>query len=257
MTSVKKVVLAYSGGLDTSVIIHWLIEKYRCEVIAACVDLGSPEGGEKSFDSIRKKAISTGAKKCYIIDGKKEFAVKFIVPALKANAIYEGKYLLATALARPLIAEEVIKIAKREKADAVSHGATGKGNDQVRFEIGFRSLMPGISIIAPWREWNIRSREDAIAYARTHRIPVPVTKERPYSSDANMWHISYEGGILENPENPPPEEIFQITVSPVKAPNKPQRIEIGFEKGLFFHSFLHSFFHSLLRGFFCQRILHH
>ena len=231
MQNIKKVVLAYSGGLDTSVIIRWLIENYRCEVIAACVDLGSLEGGEKSFDAVKRKALATGAKKCYIIDGKKEFASDYIFPALKARAVYEGRYLLATSLARPLIADKIIEIAKKEKADAVSHGATGKGNDQVRFEIGFRTLMPGVKIIAPWREWDIRSREDAIDYAKQYSIPVPVTKSKPYSSDANMWHISYEGGILEDLVNPYPEDMFQITVSPQDAPNKPQKIEIGFEKG--------------------------
>lgn len=224
--------LAYSGGLDTSIIVRWLIESYHCEVIACCVDLGSVEGGEKSFDAIRKKAISTGAKKCYVVDAKREFANHFIFPALKARARYEERYLLATALARPLIAQEVIKIALKEKADTVSHGATGKGNDQVRFEIAFRVLMPNVKIIAPWREWNIHSREDAIAYAKKYHIPTSSTKEKPYSSDSNMWHISYEGGILENLESSLPEEIFQITCSPEKAPNKPQKIEIGFEKGI-------------------------
>ena len=232
MNSVKKVVLAYSGGLDTSVIIRWLIESYGCEVVAACVDLGSLEGGAKSFDAIRKKAIATGASKCYIVDAKKEFATDFIFPALQARAVYEGKYLLATSLARPLISQEIIRIARKEKADAVSHGATGKGNDQVRFEIGFRTLMPGVKIIAPWREWEIRSREDAIEYAQRHDIPVPVTKAKPYSSDANMWHISYEGGILEDLENPYPEDMFQMTVSPEKAPNRPEKLEIGFQKGI-------------------------
>lgn len=231
-SGVKKVVLAYSGGLDTSVIVRWLNENYGCEVIACCLDLGSLEGGAKSFDAIRKKALRSGAKKCYILDGKKEFVQNFIFPALKAHAIYEKKYLLATALARPLIAQKVIEIAKKEKADAVAHGATGKGNDQVRFEIGFRTLFPGIKIVAPWREWEIRSREDAIAYAKKFGIPVPVRKDAPYSSDANLWHISYEGGILENPLHPPPEEIFQITVSPEKAPNRPEKIEISFVKGV-------------------------
>lgn len=232
MKEIKKVVLAYSGGLDTSVIIRWLIENYQCEVIACCVDLGSLEGGAKSFGAIRQKAIKTGAKKCYIVDGKKEFASDFIFPALKVRAVYEGKYLLATSLARPLIAQKVIEVAKKEKADAVSHGATGKGNDQVRFEIGFRTLMPGVKIIAPWREWDIRSREGAIEYAQKYNIPVPVTKSKPYSSDANMWHISYEGGILENLENPYPEDMFQMTVSPEKAPNRSQKVEIGFQKGI-------------------------
>ena len=232
MKTYKKVVLAYSGGLDTSIIIRWLIETYHCEVIACCIDLGSVEGGEKTFEAIQKKAIATGAKKCYVIDAKKEFATDYLFPALKARAVYEGKYLLATSLARPLIAKKIIEIARKEKADAVSHGATGKGNDQVRFEIGFRTLYPGIAIIAPWREWNIRSREDAIDYAQKFNIPIPVTKSKPYSSDANMWHISYEGGILENLEEPYPEDMFQITVSPQKAPNKPQKIKIDFEAGI-------------------------
>ncbi len=232
MAQVKKVVLAYSGGLDTSVIIRWLIENYHCEVVAACVDLGSLEGGAKSFDEIKQKAIRTGASKCYIVDARKEFASDFIFPAVKANALYEDKYYLGTSLARPLISKHIVAIAKKEKADALSHGATGKGNDQVRFEIGFRTLMPGVKIIAPWREWNIRSREDAIAYAQKYNIPIPVTKSKPYSSDANMWHISYEGGILEDPANPYPEEIFQMTVSPQKAPNKPEKVEIGFVKGV-------------------------
>ena len=232
MISVKKVILAYSGGLDTSIIIRWLIEKYHCQVVACCVDLGSLEGGAKSFGEIRAKALRTGASKCFIIDAKKEFAVDFIFPALKARAIYEEKYLLATALARPLIAKHVADIAKREKADAVSHGATGKGNDQVRFEIGFRTLIPGVKIIAPWREWNIRSREDAMAYAQKHGIPIPVTPAKPYSSDANMWHISYEGGILEDLAHPYPEDIFKMTVSPQKAPNHSEKVEIGFVKGV-------------------------
>ena len=232
MQEIKRVVLAYSGGLDTSIIIRWLIETYRCEVIACCVDLGSVEGGESSFEGIRKKALATGAKKCYVIDARKEFATDYIFPALKARAMYEGRYLLATALARPLIAEKIIAIARQEKADAVSHGATGKGNDQVRFEIAFRTLMPEIKIIAPWKIWNLRSREDAIAYARKYDIPVPVSKAKPYSSDANMWHISYEGGVLEELGNPYPEDMFQLTVSPQKAPDKPTRLEIEFERGL-------------------------
>ncbi len=232
MTSVNKVVLAYSGGLDTSIIIRWLIEKYHCEVIAVCIDLGLLEGGASSFEAIRKKAVATGAKRCYIVHAQKSFAQDFIFPALKARAIYEEKYLLATSLARPLIAQEIVKIAKKEKADALCHGATGKGNDQVRFEIGFRTLMPGIRIIAPWREWDIRSREDAINYAKKYGIPIPVTKRKPYSSDANMWHISYEGGILENLENPYPEEMFQMTISPEKASSKPTQIKIGFNKGV-------------------------
>ncbi|OGR79072.1 MAG: argininosuccinate synthase [Elusimicrobia bacterium RIFCSPLOWO2_02_FULL_39_32] len=228
----KKVVLAYSGGLDTSIIIRWLIETYHCEVIAACVNLGSKEGGAASFKDIEKKALATGAKKCFIVDGRKDFAENFIFPALKSRATYESKYLLATSLARPLIAKEIVRIAKEVKADALSHGATGKGNDQVRFEIGFRTLMPGVKIIAPWREWDIHSREDAIRYAQKYNIPIPVTKDKPYSSDANMWHISYEGGILENLEKPYPEEMFQMTVSPEKAPVKATKIEIEFKHGV-------------------------
>ncbi len=232
MNDIKKVVLAYSGGLDTSIIIRWLIENYHCEVVACCINLGANEGGAKNFDAVRKKAIATGASKCYIVDGTKPFANDFIFPALKARAIYEEKYLLATSLARPLISQEIVRIARKEKADAVCHGATGKGNDQVRFEIGFRTLMPGVKIIAPWREWDIRSREDAIAYAEKYDIPIPVTKGKPYSSDANMWHISYEGGILEDMRNPYPEDMFQMTVSPERAPNKPFKLKIGFEKGI-------------------------
>ena len=232
MQTIKKVVLAYSGGLDTSIIIRWLIETYHCEVIAACVNLGSKEGGAASFKDIEKKALATGAKKCFIVDGRKDFAENFIFPALKSRATYESKYLLATSLARPLIAKEIVRIAKEVKADALSHGATGKGNDQVRFEIGFRTLMPGVKIIAPWREWDIHSREDAIRYAQKYNIPIPVTKDKPYSSDANMWHISYEGGILENLEKPYPEEMFQMTVSPEKAPVKATKIEIEFKHGV-------------------------
>lgn len=224
--------LAYSGGLDTSIIIRWLIETYHCEVIAACINLGAKEGGAQSFEDIEKKALATGAKKCFIVDGRKDFAENFIFPALKSRATYEGKYLLATSLARPLIAKEIVKIAKEVKADALSHGATGKGNDQVRFEIGFRTLMPGVKIIAPWREWDIHSREDAIRYAQKYNIPIPVTKDKPYSSDANMWHISYEGGILENLKEPYQEEMFQMTVSPEKAPDKGTKIEIEFKQGI-------------------------
>jgi argininosuccinate synthase len=226
---VKKVVLAYSGGLDTSVIIPWLKENYGgCEVIAMAADLGQAE----ELKHLNKKAIRTGASKIYIEDMRKEFVEDFIWPMVKSGAVYEGQYLLGTSIARPLIAKRMVDIALKEGADAVAHGATGKGNDQVRFEIGFRTLMPGIKIIAPWREWDIRSREDAIEYAKRYDIPVPVTKAKPYSSDANMWHISYEGGILEDLENPYPEDMFQMTVSPEKAPNRPEKLEIGFKKGI-------------------------
>ncbi|MBN1621521.1 MAG: argininosuccinate synthase [Endomicrobiales bacterium] len=228
MSEVKKVVLAYSGGLDTSVILRWLKEEYNAEVIACAVDVGQG----KEVQQAKQKAIKTGALKSYIIDAKKEFVTDYIFPALKAGAVYEGKYLLGTSLARPIIAKKIIEIAKREKADAVSHGATGKGNDQVRFELTFKALMPNIKIIAPWREWDIQSREDAIRYANRYGIPVPVTKAKPYSSDANLWHISYEGGVLEDPDKGYDESMFHLTVSPEKAPNKPTRVSIDFIKGI-------------------------
>jgi len=228
MAIIKKVVVAYSGGLDTSVILSWIKEKYNAEVIACAVDVGQNE----DLSTIKRKALKTGASKAYVIDAKKEFVTDYIFPAIKAGAAYEGRYLLGTSLARPVIAEKIIEIAKKEKADAVCHGATGKGNDQVRFELTFKALMPEIKIIAPWREWNIRSREDAMSYAKRRGIPVPVTKKKPYSSDANLWHISYEGGILEDLTNEYDESMFQLTVSPEKAPNKPAFVSIGFEKGL-------------------------
>ena len=227
MAVIKKVVVAYSGGLDTSVILSWIKEKYNAEVIACAVDVGQNE----DMDAVKRKALRTGASKAYVVDAKKEFAEDYIFPAIKAGAVYEGKYLLGTSLARPVIAEKIIEIAKKEKADAVCHGATGKGNDQVRFELTFKALMPHVRIIAPWREWSIRSREDAMAYAKRRGIPVPVTKKKPYSSDANLWHISYEGGILEDLGNEYDESMFQLTVSPEKAPNKPKYVTIGFEKG--------------------------
>jgi argininosuccinate synthase len=222
-----KVVLAYSGGLDTSVMIKWLKDNYGYDVIACIVDVGQNE----DTAAIKRRALATGASKAYVIDAKEEFARDFIFPALKAEAIYEGKYLLGTALARPIIAKKVIEVALREKAEAVAHGATGKGNDQVRFEITFRALAPRLKIIAPWREWDLKSREDEIAYAKKYRIPVPVTKSKPYSSDANLWHISYEGGILEDPDAEPREDMFRITKSPGKAPSKPSYVGISFEKG--------------------------
>lgn len=228
-TKVKKVVLAYSGGLDTSVMVRWLKDNYNCEVVACCVDVGQ---GKIEIDDVKAKAVKSGASKCFVIDARKEFAEEYIWPALKAQAIYERKYLLATALARPVIAEKVIETARRERADSVAHGATGKGNDQVRFELTFMAMEPGIKIIAPWREWHLYGREDEIEYAKKHGIPVPVTKAKPYSSDANLWHISYEGGILEDLENEPKEDMFQWTVSPQRAPEKPETIEISFEQGI-------------------------
>ena len=224
-----KIVLAYSGGLDTSIMIKWLKENYNAEVIAAIVDVGQTDD---NLSKVKQKAIKTGASKAYLIDARKEFVEKYIFQAIKANAIYEGKYYLGTSLARPIIAEKIIGIAKKEKADAVAHGATGKGNDQVRFELTFKALMPSIKIIAPWREWELKSRQEEIEYAKEHDIPIPVSKEKPYSSDANIWHISYEGGILENLENAPNESMFQMTVSPEEAPNKATIIDIYFEKGV-------------------------
>jgi len=224
----RKVVLSYSGGLDTSVMVRWLKDNYNSSVIACIVDVGQIE----DFNEIKERAKKAGAEKVYLIDAKNEFVTDFIYPAIKANSIYEKKYLLGTALARPLIAKKVIEIAKKEKAWAVSHGATGKGNDQVRFDISFRTLAPEIKIIAPWREWNLKSREEEIEYAKKHKIPIKITPEKPYSIDENLWHISYEGGILEDPNREPPEDIFQLTVSPEKAPDKPTYLEIYFEKGV-------------------------
>jgi argininosuccinate synthase len=225
---VKKVVLAYSGGLDTSIIIPWLKENYGCEVIAYAADVGQAE----ELEHLNEKAIKTGASKIYIEDLRKELVTDYIWPMLKAGAIYEGKYMLGTSIARPVIAKRQIEIAIKEGADAVAHGATGKGNDQVRFELTFRAIKPDIKIIAPWREWNIKSREDAIDYAAARGIPVPVTKSKPYSMDRNLWHISYEGGILEDPWNAPPEDMYLLTVSPDKAPDQPEYLEIDFEKGI-------------------------
>jgi len=225
---VKKVVLAYSGGLDTSVILAWLKERYGCEVIAYCADIGQAE----DLEEVRQKALRTGASKVYIDDRKEEFARDFVFRALKANAIYEGGYLLGTSIARPLIAKGQMEVARREGADAVAHGATGKGNDQVRFELTYYHFDPNIRVIAPWREWEFRSRSDLIAYARKKGIPVPVTPERPYSCDRNLLHISYEGGVLEDPWKEPAEEMFTLTVSPEQAPDRPIYVEIDFEDGV-------------------------
>jgi argininosuccinate synthase len=224
---IKKVVLAYSGGLDTSVILAWLKDTYDCSVITFSADIGQ---GEELY-YIEEKALNTGAEKVYIDDLKEEFVRDYVFPAFRANAIYEGQYLLGTSLARPLIAKRQIEIAKAEGADAVSHGATGKGNDQVRFELSYLSLNPNITIIAPWREWTLNSRHALIEYAESHGISVPVTPKKPYSTDANLLHISYEGGILEDPWTSPSESMFQLTVSPQDAPDEPEEVTISFIKG--------------------------
>ncbi|HWP58195.1 MAG TPA: argininosuccinate synthase [Candidatus Acidoferrales bacterium] len=224
---IKKVVLAYSGGLDTSVILRWLIETYHCEVIAYCADLGQGE----DLSAVKKKALRTGASKAVIDDVKEEFVEEYVFPMLRANAVYEGAYLLGTSIARPLIAKRQIELAVKEKADAVAHGATGKGNDQVRFELAYYALKPDVKVIAPWRLWDLDSRSALVAYARRHGIPVPVTPSRPYSTDRNLFHISYEGGILEDPWREPPPEMFAWTRAPEKSPNRPQTIEIRYEQG--------------------------
>ena len=229
MNEVKKVVLAYSGGLDTSVIVRWLIETYGCEVICFAADVGQKE----ELSGLREKAIKTGAAKIYIDDLREEFARDFVFPALRANAIYEGTYLLGTSLARPLIAKRQLEIAKLEGADAVCHGATGKGNDQVRFELTYMALNPAIRIISAWKDkhWTFDSRVSMIDYAEKHGIPLPLTREKPYSSDRNLLHISHEGGILEDPWAEPKEDMFILTVSPEAAPDRATYLEIGFEKG--------------------------
>ncbi len=223
-----KIVLAYSGGLDTSVMVHWLKKTYDAEVICVCLDIGQGE----ELDDLKERAIRSGADKVYIEDCKEEFVVDYIFPALKAGAVYEERYLLGTSLARPLIAKKIMEVVKKEEADGVSHGATGKGNDQVRFELGFRAFSPDIKIIAPWRIWDLKSREDEIRYAEKHRIPISVTKEKPYSTDRNLWHISYEGGILEDITKEPDRDMFILTKSPDDAKNEPTILKIGFERGI-------------------------
>ncbi len=225
---INKVVLAYSGGLDTSVIIPWLKENYGCEVIAMAADVGQGD----DFEAVKAKAIASGASKCYVEDLKEEFVTEYLWPMVKSGAVYEGKYLLGTSIARPLIAKRQAEIALAEKADALAHGCTGKGNDQVRFELTYKAVAPQLAIIAPWRFWEIRSREDAIDYAAKHGVPVPVTKAKPYSRDNNLWHISHEGGALEDPWNAPPDDVYTITNSPQDAPDEVEEITIGFEKGV-------------------------
>jgi argininosuccinate synthase len=227
MTKPRKIVLAYSGGLDTSVILRWLIEAYGSEVIAFTADLGQGE----ELIPVRDKALRTGASGVHVADLREEFVRDFVFPVLRAGAVYESGYLLGTSFARPLIARRQVEVARAEGADAVAHGATGKGNDQVRFELTYAALAPDLQVIAPWREWDLRSRSDMMVYAERHGIPVPTTPERPYSMDRNLFHISYEGGILEDPWAEPPEKMFLLTVSPEQAPDIPTYLEVEFEAG--------------------------
>jgi len=224
---IKKIVVAYSGGLDTSVIITWLRETYGCEVIAFTADIGQGE----ELEPLREKAIKTGASKIYIDDLREEFVRDFVFPVLRANAVYEGRYLLGTSIARPLIAKRQIEIAEQEDADAVSHGATGKGNDQVRFELTYLALKPNVKIVAPWREWSMKGREDLIDYAEKHRIPVTATRSKPYSTDRNLLHISYEGGILEDPWKESTNDMYTMAIPVEKAPDKPEYVEIAYDAG--------------------------
>ncbi|MES0363828.1 MAG: argininosuccinate synthase [Desulfobacteria bacterium] len=226
-TEIKKIVLAYSGGLDTSVILKWLIETYNCEVVAFVADIGQGE----ELDGLKGKATDTGAAKVVIEDLKEDFVRDYVFPAFRANAIYEGHYLLGTSLARPLIAKRQVEVAHTEGADGVSHGATGKGNDQVRFELAYQALGPELKIIAPWRVWDLSSRQSLMDYAKEHGIKVTATQEKPYSMDRNLLHVSYEGGILEDPWEGPPEGMFTISVSPIEAPDSPEVVEISFEHG--------------------------
>ncbi len=227
--SKEKFVLAYSGGLDTSIIISWLKENYDCDVIAVCIDVGQG----KETEGLEERAINAGASKIYIEDLREEYVKDFIFPTVKAGAVYEGKYLLGTSHARPIIARRLVEIALQEGATTICHGATGKGNDQVRFELGIKALAPQLKIIAPWRIWDIKSREDAVDYAEAHNIPIPVTKKDLYSRDRNIWHISHEGMDLEDPANEPQlDNLLKLSVSPEKAPDTPTYVTIGFEKGV-------------------------
>ncbi len=224
----KKIVLAYSGGLDTSVMLKWLKERYGCVVVAYAANVGQ---GDEELEGLEAKALATGADECHVLDLREEFARDFVFPMLRAGAVYEGSYLLGTSIARPLIAKGQMDIARKTGADAVAHGATGKGNDQVRFELTYKAIDPGVRVIAPWREWDFGGRNQLIAYAEANGIPVPVTAEKPYSTDRNLLHISFEGGVLEDPWAEPPEDMFRLTVSPEKAPDAPAYLEIGFEGG--------------------------
>src|SRR6195256_6581655 len=230
MSDIHKVVLAYSGGLDTSVILKWLQETYGCQVVTFTADIGQGE----ELAPARSKAKMLGVKQIFIEDLREEFVSDFVFPMFRANAQYEGEYLLGTSIARPLIAKHLVEIARKTGADAISHGATGKGNDQVRFELGAYALMPDVNIIAPWREWDLLSRDRLLRYAEKHRIPVDFKKKKggaPYSMDANLLHISYEGGVLEDPDFEPDEAMWRITVSPEKAPDAPEYVELGYKKG--------------------------
>lgn len=227
MSDVRKVVLAYSGGLDTSVILSWIRETYNAEVIAFTADVGQGEEVQEARD----KALATGATKAYAVDLRREFVEEFVFPAVRAAAVYEGFYLLGTSIARPLIGRELVRVARDEGADAIAHGATGKGNDQVRFELTAYALQPDIRVVAPWREWELKGRADCVRYAQQRGIPVPVTPEKPYSVDANLFHVSYEGGILEDPWSAPPQGMWQRTVDPEDAPDQPEYVEIEFACG--------------------------
>jgi argininosuccinate synthase len=227
MTTINKIVLAYSGGLDTSVILKWLKETYNCAIVAFCADLGQGE----DLTAVAVKATATGADEVFVEDLQEEFVRDFVFPMLRANAIYESAYLMGTSIARPLIAKAQVEVARKTGADAVSHGATGKGNDQVRFELTYQALAPDLAIIAPWREWTMQGRDDLVAYARKHCVPVPVTAAKPYSVDSNLLHTSYEGGILEDPWAEPPADMFQVTRSPETALDQPQYVEIDFVAG--------------------------
>jgi argininosuccinate synthase len=224
---IRTIALAYSGGLDTSIIVPWLKERYDARVICIAADIG--QGNE--LEGVRAKAIASGADECYVEDLRQEFVEKFVWPTLRAGAIYGRKYLLGTSMGRPLIARRQVEIARQVGADALAHGCTGKGNDQVRFELTYAAFAPDLPIIAPWREWDIRSREDAIAYAESHKIPVAATKEKIYSRDRNIWHISHEGGVLEQPAVAPPTDVFMLTTAPENAPNEPEEVTIGFLNG--------------------------
>lgn len=228
MSDLDRIALAYSGGLDTSVMISWLREAYRCDVIAVVADVG--QGGD--LEAVRRKALRSGAVACEVVDLRSELVREFLFPALRAGAVYEGRYLLGTALARPLIARAQVRAARQHACDALAHGCTGKGNDQVRFELAYAALAPELPVVAPWREWELASREDAAAYAREREIPVPTTSERPYSVDRNLWHCSYEGGVLEDPSEPAPPGLFETTVDPGDAPDEPDTVRVGFEAGM-------------------------